>query len=201
MLVDQRLRVMSGPDKGTSFQLPQAGSETLGRSRQHNEICLHDPTVGRVHCQVEIDDGHVFLSDFDSETGTFLNGTRITRQELTSADAATQLDFKARQGMPVPGVELRVLDGDGQEVAWDGKTMGELVARGPWVTASYYNDPRSAESFTADGIKRLEDLGVTHTAGGFGRFNPYGLETDPETLQEKIDNLNRYADEVITTTR
>ena len=58
----------------------------------------------------------------------------------------------------------------------------------------------AAESFTADGIKRLEDLGVTHTAGGFGRFNPYGLETDPETLQEKIDNLDRYADEVIAAT-
>jgi hypothetical protein len=57
------------------------------------------------------------------------------------------------------------------------------------------------ESFTLDGIKRLEDLGVTHTAGGFGRFNPYGLETDPETLQEKIDNLNRFGDEVITATR
>src|SRR4051794_29341556 len=55
----------------------------------------------------------------------------------------------------------------------------------------------AAESFTVDGIKRLEDLGVTHTAGGFGRFNPYGLETDPESLQEKIDNLNRYGDEVI----
>ncbi len=59
----------------------------------------------------------------------------------------------------------------------------------------------AAESFTADGIAQLEDLGVTHTAGGFGRFNPYGLETDPETLQEKIDNLNRYADEVIAATR
>ena len=53
------------------------------------------------------------------------------------------------------------------------------------------------ESFTLDGIKQLEDLGVTHTAGGFGRFNPYGLETDPETLQEKIDNLNRFGDEII----
>jgi hypothetical protein len=59
----------------------------------------------------------------------------------------------------------------------------------------------AAESFTADGIKRLEDLGVTHTAGGFGRFNPYGLETDPESLQEKIDNLDRYADEVIAAVR
>ncbi len=59
----------------------------------------------------------------------------------------------------------------------------------------------SAESFTADGIQRLEDLGVTHTAGGFGRFNPYGLETDPESLQEKIDNFNRYADDVIAKVR
>jgi len=51
------------------------------------------------------------------------------------------------------------------------------------------------ESFTVDGIKQLEDLGVTHTAGGFGRFNPYGLDTDPEALQEKIDNLRRHGDE------
>jgi probable F420-dependent oxidoreductase len=59
----------------------------------------------------------------------------------------------------------------------------------------------SVDSFSADGIKRLEDLGVTHTAGGFGRFNPYGAEEDPETLQEKIDNLNRYADDVIAKVR
>jgi hypothetical protein len=42
---------------------------------------------------------------------------------------------------------------------------------------------------------------VTYTAGGFGRFNPYGLETDPESLQEKIDNFNRYADDVIAKVR
>ena len=57
------------------------------------------------------------------------------------------------------------------------------------------------ESFSADGVKRLEDLGVTHTSGGFGRFNPYGVAADPETLQEKVDNLNRYADDVIAKVR
>ena len=57
------------------------------------------------------------------------------------------------------------------------------------------------DSFSADGIKRLEDLGVTHTLGGVGRFNPYGLERDPETLQEKVDNLRRYADDVIAKLR
>jgi serine/threonine protein kinase len=104
MLVDQRLRVMSGPDKGTSFQLPQAGSETLGRSRQHNEICLHDPAIGRVHCEVEIEDGRVILSDFDSETGTFLNGSRITRQQLNHGDIIrigdTELQFQSIGGPP-----------------------------------------------------------------------------------------------------
>ncbi len=97
MPVDQRLRVISGPDKGLSFQLPQAGSETLGKSRQHNEICLHDPALARVHCQVEMEDGRVVLSDFDSETGTFVNGSRITKQELTHGDVVkigdTELSF------------------------------------------------------------------------------------------------------------
>src|SRR4051812_26004212 len=48
----------------------------------------------------------------------------------------------------------------------------------------------TADSFSADGIAKLEELGVTHTMGAFGRFNPYGQEQDPETLQEKIDNIN-----------
>ncbi len=59
----------------------------------------------------------------------------------------------------------------------------------------------TVDSFSADGIKRLEDLGVTHTSGGFGRFNPYGAEQDPETLAEKIDNLRHYSDDVIARVR
>ena len=54
-----------------------------------------------------------------------------------------------------------------------------------------------ADSFTADGVRRLADLGVTHAVGGFSSFNPYGLDEDTETLQQKVDALNRYADKVI----
>jgi probable F420-dependent oxidoreductase len=59
----------------------------------------------------------------------------------------------------------------------------------------------TADSFTPDGVARLEEMGVTHTMGGFGRFNPYGHDQDPESLQEKIDNLNRYAEQVIAKVR
>lgn len=53
-------------------------------------------------------------------------------------------------------------------------------------------------AFSADGVRRLADMGVTHAVGGFSRFNPYGMEADTEPLQDKIDALNRYADTVIS---
>ncbi len=53
----------------------------------------------------------------------------------------------------------------------------------------------SMDAYTADGIKRLEDVGVTDVIVGF-RW-PYTREQDTEALQTKIDNLRRYADEVI----
>jgi fatty-acyl-CoA synthase len=90
--------------------------------------------------------------------------SRLTA-ELAAADPETQLDFKARQGMPAPGVEARVLDDAGQEVAWDGQSMGELVVRGPWVAASYYNDERSPASFTSDGWFRTGDVAMIHPNG------------------------------------
>jgi probable F420-dependent oxidoreductase len=57
------------------------------------------------------------------------------------------------------------------------------------------------DSFTADGMKRLEDLGVTHTMGGFGAANPYSAEPDTEPLQAKLDALRRYAADVIAKVR
>jgi fatty-acyl-CoA synthase len=96
---------------------------------------------------------------------TPLGTVGILRQELESADPATQLDFRARQGIPAPGVEARILDDAGHDAPWDGKTMGELVVRGPWVAASYYNDDRSAASFTSDGWFRTGDIAMMHPNG------------------------------------
>jgi probable F420-dependent oxidoreductase len=57
----------------------------------------------------------------------------------------------------------------------------------------------SADAYTPDGVRRLEDLGVTDVIVGF-RW-PYGVEQDTEPLQTKIDNLRRFADGVITKVR
>jgi fatty-acyl-CoA synthase len=79
-------------------------------------------------------------------------------------------DLRAAQGLPVFGVELRIADQvTGEDLPWDGTTSGELQAAGPWVTASYYNDERSPQSFTDDGWLKTGDVAVI-TPEGFVRI-------------------------------
>jgi fatty-acyl-CoA synthase len=84
-------------------------------------------------------------------------------QDLTPDE---QWDMKARQGYPIAGVEMRIVNEAGDELAWDGKTMGELQVRGPWISRQYYKVAVSPENFTADGWFRTGDV-VTMSADGF----------------------------------
>ncbi|MBI4635430.1 MAG: long-chain fatty acid--CoA ligase [Candidatus Rokubacteria bacterium] len=76
-----------------------------------------------------------------------------------------QYAVRAKQGYPSVGVDLRVVDEEGREQPWDGKSMGEIQVRGPWVLASYYNTPESADRFTADGWFRTGDIATIDPEG------------------------------------
>ena len=75
--------------------------------------------------------------------------------------------------------------------------LGELREEYGRTGDSFEIHATNIDSFSADGIKRLEDAGVTHTMGGFGSSNPYSREPDTESLQAKIDALRSYADNVV----
>jgi len=75
-------------------------------------------------------------------------------------------DVKARQGYPISGVDMRIMDDAGQELPWDGETLGELQVRGPWVAQAYYKLEGGDDSFTQDGWFRTGDV-VTISADGF----------------------------------
>jgi len=49
------------------------------------------------------------------------------------------LAVKSKQGRAIFGVDMKIVDPDGQELPWDGKTSGELLVRGPWILDSYFN--------------------------------------------------------------
>lgn len=74
-------------------------------------------------------------------------------------------DVKARQGYAVPGVEKRIVNEAGEELHWDGVTMGELQVRGPWVAKSYYKLDPAPEHFTSDGWFRTGDVATISEDG------------------------------------
>ena len=80
------------------------------------------------------------------------------KAELLDAPEEVRFAYRAKQGRAMPGVEVKVVDEAGLEVAWDGKTMGELWVRGPWIASSYYNDPSLSNVFTPDGWFRTGDV-------------------------------------------
>lgn len=86
-------------------------------------------------------------------------------RDLLDAPPEVQYAYRAKQGRPVPLVEARARNEDGL-VPWDGRTMGELEVRGPWVARAYYQAPEAADRFTADGWFRTGDI-VTLDARGY----------------------------------
>ena len=54
-----------------------------------------------------------------------------------------RLAVQARQGRAVFGIDIKIVDTDGEEMPWDGITTGELMVRGPWVIDTYF---RGAEA-------------------------------------------------------
>jgi len=45
-----------------------------------------------------------------------------------------------KQGHAIYGVDMRIVDDDGQELPWDGKSFGHLQVRGPWIISSYFKE-------------------------------------------------------------
>jgi len=76
-----------------------------------------------------------------------------------------QYEVRARVGYPSVGVDARIVDEEGRELPWDGASMGELQVRGPWVVSAYYDNPESAERFTADGWFRTGDVATIDAEG------------------------------------
>ena len=82
------------------------------------------------------------------------------RAELQGADADEQFRRAAMAGVPAPLVELRIRTDEGLDAPWDGKTMGEIQVRGPFITGAYHGVAPTADKFTADGWLRTGDVAV-----------------------------------------
>ena len=74
---------------------------------------------------------------------------------------------RAKQGMAVPLVEVKIVDDENKDLPWDGASSGELLVRGPWIASSYYNaeTPDGNAAFTKDGWFRTGDVATIDSNG------------------------------------
>ena len=70
-----------------------------------------------------------------------------------------EVELRIKPGYAPPLVELRVVNSEMQDVAHDGKATGEIVARAPWLTMGYLNDPKTSERLWAGGYMHTGDIG------------------------------------------
>lgn len=81
-----------------------------------------------------------------TECAPLATTTHLRRQLVDAGDDA-RIAVRERQGIPILGVELQVLNDDLKPVPWDDRHPGEIYVRGPWIVKEYYRDERSAEAF------------------------------------------------------
>ena len=119
-------------------------------------------TIGRVEGEFGWEIIHVYGL---TETAPFITICEA-RPEHASLPPEERAVLKARQGVElITSGELSVVDDDGQEVPWDGQTMGEIVVRGNVVMDGYYNDPDATAKAFEGGWFHSGDGAVLHPDG------------------------------------
>lgn len=122
------------------------------------------PPIGELKWWKENYDIHITQAWGMTEASPVLTFCALTT-ENQGADDEERFRIFGRQGQPLPLVEFKLLDDDGNEIKWDGTTPGEVLVRGPWVIRDYHNIPHSPDSFV-DGWYRSGDIG-TLTPDGY----------------------------------
>ncbi|MFD5449247.1 acyl-CoA synthetase [Streptomyces sp. NPDC003470] len=117
--------------------------------------------------------GSAALPVHDHERIAAATGRRvIERYGMTETlmNTSVRADGEPRAGtvgVPLPGVELRLVEEDGTPItAYDGETVGEIQVRGPNLFTEYLNRPdATAAAFTGDGFFRTGDMAVRDPDG------------------------------------
>lgn len=92
-----------------------------------------------------------------SETCPVLSLTYMNKEDR-KLDIDKQVELRTKTGVPVPLAELKIVDENMKPLPQDGKSVGEIVARAPWLTQSYYKEEERSKELWKGGYMHTGDV-------------------------------------------
>ena len=106
----------------------------------------------------------IFAAYGMSETCPILVFAQL-KPHMQDWDEERQLEIRCKTGLPIPMVDLRIVDEELNDLPHDGVSQGEVVVRSPWLTQGYLKDPRASEALWRGGYLHTGDIGVIDGEG------------------------------------
>ena len=141
---------------------------------------------------------------FRERTGhTLLDRYGLTELLLVTSNPVDAQRHAGDSGLPLPGVELRIVDEAGNAVA-DGET-GAIEVRQPTMFAGYWNAPeKTAAAFRSDGYFVTGDMGTRNAQGhvvvlgrGAELVITGGLNVYPKEIENRINAFDNVAESAV----
>jgi malonyl-CoA/methylmalonyl-CoA synthetase len=162
--------------QGVAQELAGEGTMLFGVPTMYHRLAADaeaDPEIARGLGEARLlVSGSAPLSVTDHERIARASGQRVVeRYGLTETlmNCSVRADGERRPGTvgpPLPGVELRLLDDDGETIeGWDGESVGEIVVRGPNLFLEYLNRPDATSDAVRDGWFHTGDVGARDPDG------------------------------------
>jgi fatty-acyl-CoA synthase len=99
-----------------------------------------------------------------SETGPTLTVARL-RDAPQTLSRQSELEERCCAGLPIPLVDLQIVDANHRPVPRDAHTFGEIVVRAPWTTLGYVGDAEASAALWQDGYLHTQDIGTLDESG------------------------------------
>ena len=148
----------------TILQMILACPTAQGRDFDGWRVIIGGSALPRALCQAALERGiDVFGGYGMSETCPVLSCARV-KPEL-AGDRATEVHYRVKAGLPIPLVDLRIVDPEMRDVPHDGVASGEVVVRAPWLTAGYHEDERASAALWEGGYLHTQDIGTIDPHG------------------------------------
>ncbi len=100
-----------------------------------------------------------------TETSPLASINRLKPWLLDELSEDEQWDLRRKQGYVATGLDVKLLDPNGEEVKRDGESVGEFCLRGPWITEAYYSPEEPSTQFSEDGYWKSGDAGTMDKNG------------------------------------